>query len=397
MRDSAGVVIVEHGPLTVEDSTTWYADLDREVVIGREEGEPDELFGRVAGFVRLGDGRIMVGDGIGPSVRIFSSDGTFSETVGRAGSGPGEFVNLSGVRAFRGDSVVVVDFEGGRWSVLGPDGRFVRHQFPTLRGWDRPGSSPILLGFFADGTALLAMTRGWEESEISIHAGNPVRLSVLDADFVRADAEGEILARFGSHNLERSIRLTVDGRNVGWDGLRAPGIRAVRGERVWFADPESGEIRVYRNDGTLERIVRVMLPEAGASPSDVLGARGTTQTGVPDEMARAFEQMIGATPLPDRLPAFGGLAVDPHGNLWARPYPAGSGAGASDERRGVRWYIFDPEGVFVRALRLPSVFHAAGRFVSSPPPLVLGQDWILARHVNALGVETIRLVPLRKD
>ena len=76
-------------------------------------------------------------------------------------------------------SVVVVDFERGRWSVLGPEGRFVRHQFPTVRGWDRPGSSPILLGFFADGTAL--------------DAGTPVRLETLDADFVRADAEGEIL------------------------------------------------------------------------------------------------------------------------------------------------------------------------------------------------------------
>lgn len=53
VRDSAGVVIVEHGPLVVQDSTSWHADLDGQVMIGREEGDPDELFGRVAGFVRL--------------------------------------------------------------------------------------------------------------------------------------------------------------------------------------------------------------------------------------------------------------------------------------------------------------------------------------------------------
>lgn len=151
VRDSAGVVIVEHGPLVVEDSTSWYADHDREVVIGREHGDPQELFGRLAGFVRLGDGRIIVGDGIGPHLRVFAPDGMFSETVGRAGSGPGEFINLSGVRAFRGDSVVVVDFEGGRWSVLGPDSRFVRHQFPTVRGWDRPGRAQSSLASSATG------------------------------------------------------------------------------------------------------------------------------------------------------------------------------------------------------------------------------------------------------
>lgn len=392
VRDSAGVVIVEHGPLVVEDSMSWTADLDRHVQFGREDGDPDQLFGRVAGFVRLADGRILIGDGMGDRLRVFTPDGQFSETVGRPGEGPGEFTNLLGVRSFRGDSVVVVDFEGGRWSILGPDGRFVRHQYPGVRGWDRPGSSPSLFGFFEDGTALLGVgsRNPWETTEIAVEGGNPVRLETLAYDFVRTDAEGEILGRFGEHNLSRSVRLTVDGRSLSWNGLRPPGVRAVRGERVWFADPQEGEIRAYRDDGTLERIVRVRLPEAAASPVDVVQAR---RTGADDEMARAFERLIRATPLPDRLPAFDGLAVDPSGHLWVRPYPTGS----AEEDGGVRWYIFDPEGVFVRALRLPPVFHARSVFSSAPPPLVLGDDWILARHVGSLGVETVRLVPVRKD
>lgn len=397
VRDSAGVVVVEHGPLLVEDSTSWIADVDREIRFGREHGEPDELFGRLAGFVRLSDGRVLVGDGMGDRLRMFAPDGRFTETVGRPGEGPGEFANLVGVRSFRGDSVVVVDFEGGRWSILGPDGRFVRHQYPAVRGWDRPGSSPSLYGFFEDGTALLGIgsRSPWETTEIAVDGGNPVRLETLAFDFVRTDSEGEILGRFGEHNLSRSVRLTVDGRALSWDGLRSQGIRAVRGERVWFADPEHGEIRVYRDDGTLERIVRVRLPEAAASPADVIQARLEASRRSPgDEPDRAFERVMRATPLPDRLPAFGGLAVDPSGYLWIHPHSTGPG----EADGGVRWYVFNPEGVFVRALRLPSVFRAGRFFVSSAPPtLVLGDDWILARHVGPLGVETVRMVPLLKD
>ena len=395
VRDSAGVVIVEHGTLVVEDSTSWSAELDREVQFGREDGDPDELFGRVAGFVRLSDGRVLVGDGMGDRIRVFAPDGRLTETVGRSGEGPGEFTNLVGVRSFRGDSVVVVDFEGLRWSVLGPNGRFVRHQYPEVAGWNRPGSSPVLFGFFEDGTGLLGLGNPLESTEIAVADGNPVRLETLAADFVRVDGEGEILARFGLHNLLRSVRLRVAGRAFSWDGLRPPGIRAVRGERAWFADPEHGEIRVYRDDGSLERIVRVRLPEAAASPTDgteerIEGIRRRTD----DESSRAFERLVRATPLPDRLPAFGGLAVDPSGHMWIHPYPLEPG----EEDGGVRWYIFDPEGIFLRSLRLPAAFHAnLGNLPSAPPALVLGDSWILARHVGALGVETVRMIPLRKD
>ncbi len=391
--DSAGVVIVEHGPLVVEDSTSWVAGFDRAVTIGREEGDPDALIGRVAGFVPLPGGRFMVGDGIGPRVRIFGPDGAFLETVGRPGPGPGEFLNLVGVRAFRGDSVLVMDFEGGRWSILGPDGRFVRHQWPTVAGWDRPGSSPSLQGIFADGTALLAMGRPWEFTEIAVDRGSPINLEILTAEFVRADAEGRILGRFGDHNFSRSVSMVVDGPRMVWDGLRHQGLRAVQGSRVWFGEPMDGEVRVYASDGTLERIIRVTLPGADGPPAEVMRRRAEAgRANAPDDRrGQAFERFAGVTPLPDRLPAFGSLAVDPSGHLWLGPY-------ATDPVEPlVPWYVFDPEGVFTRVVHLPRGFLTQGPFPSAPPALVLGYDHVLARARGELGVETIQRIPLQKD
>lgn len=70
VRDSAGITIVEHASVAVPDDGTWLVDFESAVRIGRVEGDPDYLFGRIAGFVRLGDGRIAVAAAMGPLIRI---------------------------------------------------------------------------------------------------------------------------------------------------------------------------------------------------------------------------------------------------------------------------------------------------------------------------------------
>jgi hypothetical protein len=206
VRDSAGVTIVEHSRLARSDSTGWWIDEEASVQIGLEEGPAELLFGRVAGFNRMRDGRFAVGDAMGPWVRIYDPDGTLSETIGGPGEGPGEFINFSALHSYAGDSLLVVDYEGGRWTVLDPEGGFVRSWRPTVRGWTREFSTPMLFGFFADGTALLGESEGYEHTTIAtVLGGQELRLEEGRIRLFRADAEGEISAEFGSKVMSRGL------------------------------------------------------------------------------------------------------------------------------------------------------------------------------------------------
>jgi 6-bladed beta-propeller len=128
VRDSAGVVIVEHTSLAGGDSTSWRIALSDTTRIGlfgiTPEGD-ERYLARDVGAARLADGRVAVADQLAYSVRIFEADGSFSEAVGRRGEGPGEFVSLGGLFRIGGDSLLAVD-QGPRWTLLDPFGNFVQ-------------------------------------------------------------------------------------------------------------------------------------------------------------------------------------------------------------------------------------------------------------------------------
>jgi len=76
--------------------------------------------------------------------------GAFVRSVGRRGSGPGEFRRLEWVQR-RGDALYVYDGELRRLSVLALDGTFRRTL--TLQG-EAGASSPTPIAVFADGSIL---------------------------------------------------------------------------------------------------------------------------------------------------------------------------------------------------------------------------------------------------
>ena len=146
VRDSSGIVIVENGPFAQADSTEWFADTSNIVRFGEMDGEEPYVFGRIVGLTRLANGNIAVGDALANQVRFFDSSGRFLHAVGRGGSGPGEYINFYRLLPFRGDSLIVVDYEGLRNNVLDSNGKYVRSfACPCARttGPIRPASSTM--------------------------------------------------------------------------------------------------------------------------------------------------------------------------------------------------------------------------------------------------------------
>lgn len=71
----------------------------------------------VAATVRDGRGRYYVTEGYGSPIKVFDAAGSFLNTIGRRGSGPGESEAIAAVRVCRGDTLHVFDNATLRWTV----------------------------------------------------------------------------------------------------------------------------------------------------------------------------------------------------------------------------------------------------------------------------------------
>ena len=133
-RDSAEISIVENSAPSTADSTAWYIDTSRVALIGGNgsgAGEGHNL-GSIAGFERLSDGRIVVADREAAQIHEYDSTGVYLRSMGRPGTGPGEFDYFTSMHKLIGDTLLIVDHEGQRRTIFSPQGNFVR-SYSALR------------------------------------------------------------------------------------------------------------------------------------------------------------------------------------------------------------------------------------------------------------------------
>lgn len=87
VRDSAGVTIVESAAPRWREGEGWRVVPEPAVEIGAVEGEEAYQLHRVAGALRLGDGRIVVANGGTSELRYYGPDGRHRHTAGGEGEG----------------------------------------------------------------------------------------------------------------------------------------------------------------------------------------------------------------------------------------------------------------------------------------------------------------------
>jgi hypothetical protein len=99
-------------------------------------GNQDEAttFSSIRGVVVDARGRIWVLDYATQNLRIFGPDGSLLKTVGRKGSGPGEFQAANGLVIGPDGRVVVNDPPSARFTVLGPDGDYLESRPVSVHG-----------------------------------------------------------------------------------------------------------------------------------------------------------------------------------------------------------------------------------------------------------------------
>jgi hypothetical protein len=102
------------------DESAW--QLAEEVRIGTREGWAPDAFGDIADIDVDARGRIYVLDRQAQDVRVFGPDGSHLQTIGRPGSGPGEFAGVTGIALDPQERLWVFNQNNMRYSVFDTTG-----------------------------------------------------------------------------------------------------------------------------------------------------------------------------------------------------------------------------------------------------------------------------------
>lgn len=97
-----------------------------------------EGFSRVRGVQELPDGRLLVSDQTEEALYRVDFNSQERTRLGGRGEGPGEYQAPTGLYPFRGDSLLMVDIQNGRFAIVSPDGVIGRTEPLFGRGISLP-------------------------------------------------------------------------------------------------------------------------------------------------------------------------------------------------------------------------------------------------------------------
>jgi hypothetical protein len=359
ISDSAGVAVV-----TNPEAGLWQAGdgwvVREELAIGEVEGDPDYLFGSIAGVCVSSRGDVLVVDRQAATVRVFDPDGVLVGTLGGPGSGPGELSNtLSGCYVGPGDTVAVPDLQLNRVTRYALDGGVVE-SVP----FDIGDGIPIRWSMLPDGRLV---------AQVRFGLLDPSQLGVPDA-LVAAAPDGALEDRILELPASDVIGLRSGRPRY---TLLAPQPIWTLGDdgSVWVTDGRDYRIVRYEPTGAPTRIVSRTIAAQPVSDLD----RTAIATGVERTFpAPLITSVLGGINVAPTFPFVFALAVGPEGTLWAQRFrpPGSAGQGMRDAmefgprdaevfladvnlRLGApEWDVFDAEGRYLGIVALPEGFEA---------------------------------------
>ena len=371
-HDSAGIRITENASPPEGSRLPWLIGSEPMVSIGELDGEEPYMLHWAGNVARLSDGRIMVENSGSSEVRMFDASGSHLVSWGGEGEGPGEFMPLTRAAPWPGDSIVAWYSSGRGISVFDSDGTYGRSfvlRSDEAEVWRRP--RPIAVR--ADATILAI--RDPEDADTAV-------VEIWDAD-------GALSASLGTHP-HREVIVTTNEQGYKELSLTAYGRELVTGQwgdLVVASHTSRYEIRAFRDDGTLARIVRrehvlrAPTEEDRKSYIDEQLAMFAANPHLPPEMVEQARKSWESTPFAEAFPAFSRVLSDAAGNLWVREYDF-----PREGRPAPLWTVFDPDGRVLGFMETPKGLGV----------VQIGEDYILGHYRDELDVEYVQVWPLER-
>lgn len=247
----------------------------------------------------LEDGGAAVTDG--KRFAFYAADGSLRATLGREGSGPGEFQNVVASCVTAGDTLIAHDMGRGTFSVIDSKAGQLVRVFSDSIG--------TMLGnwCFSDGSFLVA------RSSFDPSTRSEVIL------YRRLRTDGHPVSTIRSVDLPRAKFLQTGSPKL-----------AAAGERWAYVDPYFSEAIILDTSGTPLRLVRTRDAVHEVSWQEAFRARGI-------EVAAGTPQRSGAQARKSRSPFWVGVLLDPSGQVWLQEPP-------DPEKMDQSWSIFDTGG-----------------------------------------------------
>lgn len=355
------------------------------VSIGDLDGPPETSFGRVVSIAVHPDGRLLVLDRQAPAIRVFSGDGSYLESWGRKGEGPGELESPdAGMTVLPDGRVVVRDRGNARIQVFLPDGtasatwRVITGQYINRRAMGTAGDTLI--------------------NPDLVNPGDP--LSDWRLGLVRIDPDGAVIDTLPIPDLGRRAHRFV--ARAGGSAAEIDLPFAATEHWAWHPDGyvvhgagDEYALTLYRDPEPL-RIEREVAPVPVTS-----GEREQEERRVLNAMRWLDNSWRWSGPgIPDTKPFFSEIVIGMGGRIWVLR------DGEAYETEDPDYDPGDPYDTEIRWRqdRLADAFEVDGSYLGSvvmprdldwrvPPVLRADTMWAVAR--DALGVQRVRRYELR--
>jgi hypothetical protein len=351
VADSAGVTLVAN-----PDEGIWGEDdrwtVTEEIRIGTTGGDPEYQFSQISGIAGLEDGRIAIFDQQGQHFRIFGPDGTHLRTVGRPGSGPGEFAVGGGpLLVIPGDTIIVPDVTNQR-----------------VNRYDSQGT-PID-SYPLDFSTGLPMAWAVRDDGLIANQLRPLNLpGTEEADpndrIVIRTSDGTVVDTVLVLGSGGSFQITAQGvpqRTV----FAAEPLWTLSGDRVVYGVTNDYRVFQYGPDGVLRLVFMKPFENRLVSEGDQQMLRDAIdgfleEFGLSPQQREASQQALGFA---ETYPAFGLVRGGPEGTIWVQHIRTPDQM-TEEELESFNlqlgfgstvWDVFDAEGRFLGPLDMPAGF-----------------------------------------
>jgi hypothetical protein len=352
-----------------QDVPAWRLSQQPVFSVGEIDGPPETMFSRIAGAVRLPDGRFAVADGAELRITVYDAGGRLQHVFGREGEGPGEFGSIRGLWSAGGDTLAVWDSNLRRITRFRPDGTVVRTVLPAYDA-DMPSVAGLRLDGFA-GTL----------------SGGGVALAWIAGGRPRPDGLSPDRMAFGSFDNDGSLRA-FNGAGTGMLRIYRPGVGG--GPYPFSPFPWAATVRdtVVYTDG-LDGTLHFFGPDGGARTVTVDGPQRSLADGwraldaaleesdaqpISRSIVRITDRSLGEVPRHARM------FTDDAGRIWLKEFDPATDVvllRRSPFVTGGRWTIVDTRGALVARLTMPPAV----------APLAVHGDLMLGIARDELDVE----------